>query len=248
MRIDVRKEMAACVRKLGGIVLEDSLENPQFSNADYWFPDHEVIAELKCLTEDLASKPEFNDRVCRLHASWVSRGLLPETAQRRITLDLRDIPLICAHEFLNPIKRRLEVNVLKKANAQIKGTKKHLGTPNASGLLLLVNDGDYTFPPSMMLHLLARSIKDKHKSIQSVVYFSVNEFVAVPAVSLPALFWVDGLVPNREPAPAALRKLLKQSWMAHYSSLVPGPTYEILMKNDPDVLDSIQFTKRASAP
>src|SRR3989442_13754046 len=106
--------MAACVRGIGGLVLEDSLNNPQFSNADYWFPEHQVIAELKCLTENLASKREFNDRVSNLHASWVRKGLLPWTAQRKITLNLRDIPLRCAREFLDPVKRRLEVNVFKK--------------------------------------------------------------------------------------------------------------------------------------
>jgi hypothetical protein len=247
MRIDVRKEMAACIRKLGGVVLDDSLQNPQFSNADYWFPHHEVVGELKCLTENLASKREFNDRVSRLHASWVRQGLLPRTAETKITLNLRDIPLRCAREFLDPVKRRLEVNVFKKANAQIKGIKRHLNAPNAKGLLLLVNDGDYMFPPGMMAHLLARSMKERHKSIHSVVYFSVNELVNVPDVSLPALFWVDGLLPNRDPVPTTLRETLQKSWMAHHSGLVPEPIYEIVMNNDPDVLDTIQFAKKANA-
>jgi hypothetical protein len=243
VRIDVRKEIAECVRKLNGIVLDDLLQNPQFSNADYWFPDDQVVAELKCLTENLASKREFNERISRLHASWVREGLLPQTAQATTTLNLRDIPLKCAREFLNPVKRRLEVNVLKKANAQIKSIKKHLNAPNAKGLLLLVNDGDYMFPPTMMAHLLARSMKGQHRSIHSVIYFSVNEFVTIPDVHLPALFWVDGLLPNRDPVPARLRQLLQESWMAHHSGLVPGPLYEISMKNKPDVLDSIQFVK-----
>jgi hypothetical protein len=247
MRIDVRKEMAACVRKVGGIALDDLLRNPQFSNADYWFPDHQVIGELKCLTENLASKREFNDRVSQLYASWVRQGLLPQTPQTRITLNLRDIPLRCAREFLDPIKRRLDVNVFKKANAQIKGIKKNLNAPDAKGLLLLVNDGDYMFPPGMMAHLLARSMKEQHRSIHSVIYLSVNEFVAVPDVSLPALFWVDGLLPNRDPVSSSLRELLQQAWLAHYSSLVPEPIYEISMKHDPGVLDSIQFAKRADA-
>ena len=148
---------------------------------------------------------------------------------------------------LDPIKRRLEVNVFKKANAQIKGIKRCLNVSNAKGLLLLANDGDHMFPPTMMAHLLARSMKEQHRSIHSAVYFSVNEFVTVPDVSLPALFWVDGLLPNRDPVPATLRELLQRSWMAHHSGLVPGPIYQILMKNDPDVLDNIQFTGRANA-
>jgi hypothetical protein len=246
VRIDVRKEMAACVRKLGGVVLDDSLENPQFSNADYWFPKHQVIAELKCLTENLVAKREFNERLSKLYASWVRRGLIPQTARGRITFRLRDIPVKCAREFLDPIKRRLDANVLKKANEQIKGTKKHFNASSAKGLLLLANDGDYMFPPEMMAHLLARSMKEQHRSIHSAVYFSVNELVTVPGVSLPSLFWIDGLLPNREPVPEELRDLLQRSWIAHYSGLVPGPIYEMPMKNEPDVLGSIKFAKRAT--
>jgi hypothetical protein len=174
----------------------------------------------------------------------VQRGLIPPTEREKITFNIRDIPVKCAREFLDPIKRRLEVNVFKKANKQIKETKKHFNAPSAKGLLLLVNDGDCMFSPETMAHLLARSMKKEHRSIHSAVYLSVNELVTVPGVSLPALFWMDGLVPNREPVPTALRDLLQQSWVAHYSGLVPGPIYEILMKNEPDVLENIKFTER----
>jgi hypothetical protein len=33
VRIDVRKGMATCVRKIGGAVLDDSLKNPRFDPA-----------------------------------------------------------------------------------------------------------------------------------------------------------------------------------------------------------------------
>ena len=247
MRIDVRKEMAACVRNLGGVVLDDSLENPRFANADYWFPDYQVMVELKCLTENLMAKREFNERVSKFYAAWMRAGLIPQAEREKITFNLRDIPVKCAREFLEPIKRRLDVNVFKKANKQIKEMKKHFNATSTKGLLLLVNDGDYMFPPGMMAHLLARSFKEQYSSIHSAIYLSVNELVTVPGVSSPVLFWIDGVLPNREPVPEALRGLLQQSWIAHYSGLVPGPIYEILMENEPDVLANIRFTKQAPA-
>lgn len=241
MRIDIRKEVAACVRKLGGVVLDDSLKNPQFSNADYWFPDYQVVVELKCLTDNLTSTQEFNNRLSRLYTSWVRQGYLPQVAHKRVRLNIREIPLKCAREFLDPIKHRLEVNVLKKANAQIKGIKKHFNQDKAKGLLLLVNDGDYIFSPDVMAHLLARSMRDQYRSINSVIYFSVNEFARVPGVSSDALFWVDGLLPNRDPVSSDFRKLFKQSWIAHHSNLSLEPISEISMNNDPNIIDGIKF-------
>lgn len=56
MRIDVAKEVAACVRGLGGVVLDEVLRQPDFANADFWFPVERVVVELKCLTENLDRK------------------------------------------------------------------------------------------------------------------------------------------------------------------------------------------------
>jgi hypothetical protein len=41
---------------------------------------------------------------------------------------------------------------------------------------------------------------------------------------------------------ASFRKMLQKTWMANHSSLVPGLTHEIAMKNDANTIDSIRFT------
>ena len=66
---------------------------------------------------------------------------------RRIRLNLKTIPEVCAIEFLKPLKRRLEGKVLAQANRQIKASKVELDAPTAKGVLFLVNDGDTTFVP-----------------------------------------------------------------------------------------------------
>lgn len=68
-RIDVEKAFAGCVKSLGGIVLDETLHQPKFLNADYWFPAHNVIAELKCLTEDYWSRESFNRSLSMLYES-----------------------------------------------------------------------------------------------------------------------------------------------------------------------------------
>ena len=59
MRIDVAREFAKCVRALNGKVLDDDFSSRKDANADYWFPDNLVIAELKCLSANLFEQSNF---------------------------------------------------------------------------------------------------------------------------------------------------------------------------------------------
>jgi len=67
-----------------------------------------------------------------------------------------------------------------KANRQIKETKKYFDAPDAKGLLLLVNDGNYMLTPAMMKYLLSRSLPKKYSGINSAIYISVNEELTTP--------------------------------------------------------------------
>ena len=243
MRIDVPKEVAACVRQMNGVVLDDVLERPTFQNADYWFPDAKVVAELKCLTEDLTTNAIFNKRVSELYASWVKLGLVPRPTAGRVRMNLRDLPPRCAREYVDPIKKRLETSTIKKANRQIRETKQHFNVPDAKGLLILVNDGNYMLPPTMMAHLLFRILKGQHSNINSVIYFSVNENTSTPGIDTPSLFWIDALVPDREPVALEFREVLRTAWMAHHSSLVTEPIFEIEGNTHSDFIDNIQFVR-----
>jgi hypothetical protein len=246
-RIDVPREMANCVRQLGGTVLDEVLVNPNFKNADYWFSEAAVVAELKCMTEDLATDAEFNSKATQLHKSWVERGLVAKPSASRARFNLRDIPPECAYEFIEPIKRRLESSVLKKANRQIRETKKYLKSPFAKGLLLLVNDGNFLMPPSVVNHLLGRCLKGQYSSINSVIYLSVNQFATMPGLDMPALFWIDALVPGRMPVDEMFRLKLQSGWMDHHASLVRDPVLRVHPPSEPDVVDGIQFLRPSAS-
>lgn len=245
MRIDVAKEVAACVRGLGGQVLDEVLHQPNFANADFWFPAERVAIELKCLTENLASKADFNESLEQMYATWVRRGLVPCSTGDRASLNLREIPLRCAREFIEPIKKRLEVSTIKKANRQLRETKRHFEAQDAKGLLLLVNDGNYMLPPTMMAHLLSRILKGQYSNINSVIYFAVNEVSTAPGIPMPTLFWIEAIPPDREPVNDDFLMSLRKAWMQHHSRLVPDPIYEFAGSSDPAFFDNIQFSRRA---
>lgn len=244
--VDVEKEFATCVRSLGGSVLGDQLVSPSFSNADYWFPGDLVIGELKCLSEDFAEKGDFKQRLSELYVSWLQRRLVPPSTEPVIRFNLQEIPEPCAYEFLEIMKKRIEFSTIKKANKQIRETKHFLNAPDAKGLLLLANDGNLAMKPEVMAHLLARILKGKYSSIDSVIYFSVNHPASASGVPMPSLFWIDAIVPEREPVELTFRHRLRDRWFAHYSAQTSEPVYEVLFPNDPNLVEHIRFKSSGS--
>lgn len=227
MRIDVEQEFGRCVRAMGGVVLDDVVvpaEGKTPSVADYWFPDHGAIVELKCLTVDTIAGQALKDRAQELYAGWISRGLVPPRARSVVRYNVRDLPLECAREMLSYLKRTFEHNVVAKANAQIKSTKKLLGRPDAKGLLLLANDGNLSFTPHLTMGLLNHSLRRAFSSIHSAIYFSVNVDVSFGAdADRLAPFWIDGVIPERQVVPTELRDALQEAWMRHVAEILGAP-------------------------
>lgn len=223
MRLNVVKEFSEVARSLGARLFDDEQGPNKPTNPDYWFPQHNVIVELKCLTEDLRSDKNFNSQVARMYREWAAKGLVPPGMK---SFSTSKIPEACAREFMNHVKARLESSVLRKANRQMKSTKASI-SPDAKGLLLLVNEGNYLFPPKVMLHLLARAINAQYHGIDSVIYASVNEPVCVSAYSEPVRFWIDGTLRSRNPPPLAFREMLANAWMAHLSRVSGEPIIEL---------------------
>jgi hypothetical protein len=242
--VDIDIEFAKCVKKIDGQVLDEILIQPNFKNADYWFPKYGTVAELKRLDENLAAKKDFKEKTSALYSSWVKRGLMPGLSGV-IQLDLSQIPRICANEYIEIVKRRIESSIVKKANKQIRETKQHFGSTAEKGLLIIANDGNPMIKLDFMAHLLARILKKQHKSINSIIYFSANLDVNVPAPALQEtknFFWIDGVLEDREPAPKELREELQSAWMRHFSTLFPNqPIYEFLAPNDRSLIEKIDF-------
>jgi hypothetical protein len=242
--VDIDIEFAKCVKKIDGQVLDEILTRPNFKNADYWFPKYGTVAELKRLDENLATKEDFNKKTSELYSSWVKRGLMPGISGT-IKFNLSQIPEICAYEYIEIVKRRIESSIIKKANKQIRETKKYFGSTAEKGLLIIANDGNPMMELDLMAHLLARILKNQHKSINSIIYFSANLDVNFPAGALQetrSFFWLDGFLDDREPAPKELRETLQSAWMQHFSTLFPNQLiYEFPVPNDRSLIEKIKF-------
>src|SRR5688572_17998952 len=137
-RINVAEELAFCVRTLGGVVSDDLPSSQSEQNADYIFDEWNVAVELKSLQLDMFSTEEFKRRVFEMHTRWAARGLVtPLMANEKRHCNLASIPEVCAREMLTYLKGRLEDNVLKKANSQLKSERKKFSPESGFGLLII---------------------------------------------------------------------------------------------------------------
>lgn len=239
-RIKVPEEFAHCVRSLGGVVLDDQLVAPSFLNADYWFPGARVVAELKCLVDDPSLRPDFLERNTVLYRKWVAAGLVPSGKR---TIRIQDLPLQCFVEWLALHKRRFENSTLKKANRQIRETKQYLGAPDATGVLLLVNEGNLFMTPGMVGNMLAHLLVDQYSMINAIVYFSTNEQIET-AKTPPAMFWNVMRVGARTPVPAAFLRILHDAWLRRFSILTGMEVVELRGDGDVVAVMNQQFVNR----
>ena len=224
-------------------MLDEVLVNPTFPNADFWFSDAGVVAELKCLSQNYFSRESFRASLSGKYRSWVDRRLVPPLGPGKTTVNLADLPVQCANEVLNLLKRKLETSTLRKANRQIRKTQEHFNAKGATGLLLLVNDGNLALPPNMVRTLVARSLKNQYRCINTIIHFSVNEQVRVPGVNMPTLFWAQWSFGDRRKVDQDFLEQLRSAWFAHHSAIVEGGIYEIIPKNDHDPLETMQFSR-----
>jgi hypothetical protein len=228
LKFDVPVEFGACVESVGGELLDRRVFPDGVGKADYWFPRFNVVAELKCLSEDLREDPAFCDRIVALHKAWVARGLVAPRRDGRIYINLKTMPEPCAFEVLDYMKRRFESNVVAKASRQIRATQAHLGVGVESrGLLIIANDADTLCSPEMICHIIARTTRRHNSSVNSVLLFSANLPATVRGTHERRFYWVDGVIGNRPPVSKELRVGLNRAWMKRHSAIFGSmPVYE----------------------
>ncbi|MFH0918384.1 MAG: hypothetical protein V1830_04555 [Candidatus Omnitrophota bacterium] len=158
-------------------VLEDVFDKHrlrQFSNADYFLKNREIVAELKCLEQD--SMPKLQEFVDELKET---RGKIffGEMAFDKYIKDFPD------KDRLNKKAIKIVTHALKndigKANKQILETKQALGLSNSSGLLIVINVNNRALKPDLARHALlsllnTRSFlgKTNYNSISACMYIS----------------------------------------------------------------------------
>ncbi|AYB33043.1 hypothetical protein [Chryseolinea soli] len=194
--IDIESTFNQFVNFYGGKQVADMFQNKITTpNADYYFPDQNIIAELKCFEKDMASVEGF-ERMEKLFESWLSRGLIKGEEFIAIAFGRIPYPQQCIMELWTSIRKSVDY-VLDKAVKQVRETRKLLGKPDASGLLLLCNDGNYGLTHRELLGVIGNLMASKYSSmVDGFVYFTYNQTVRIPGSDIDHQLWTAAYSEN----------------------------------------------------
>jgi hypothetical protein len=141
-------------------------------NADYYFPQDNVIAELKTIEVDSLDLDTFNRRVMASYKwlgyrfedylEWLSgNAYFPDEVSRRLS---------------STISRPI-IESVKKAHKQIASSRKLLCRKDASGLILVANSGNTGFEPTRIMSTILRGFDIvEEKQNNAIVYFTPNVY------------------------------------------------------------------------
>lgn len=172
--IPVEESMDSFIKEQSGIRISEMFKKtPVFSNADYWFEREKIVIELKEI------KTEF------LHSRSAKEQFF--TLLERLKNNELDISSFHS-EFIRTARPALG-RILKKANQQIKETKEYFRIPEIRGCVIIVNDGFTSVDHDLVMALLCSNLKDSYKSIDCLIYLTVNRYVEIQGSDEPKLIW-----------------------------------------------------------
>lgn len=210
------------VRSVGGVKISDELPTPpSFENADYLFRDAGVIIELKEVTTDFGKAGGVGDKLTSLlekhykdDPSWRPTLFGGGGHTKEFILDFIRL-------FREPLGR-----ILKKANSQIKSTKKNLPFENGIGVAMIVNDGFNSLEPHFVRAILSDILINSNSSIQCCIYMTVNTYVDVPGSDYANLLWIPFYADSAPESLVNFIDNLGASWLNHLESVIgPFDTY-----------------------
>jgi len=252
--IDVEEAFSDFVEEYGGVVSDRVLEKRhKASNADFIFHESKVIAELKILKEDPFSSAEFRKSRNKKIQQWVQNGDITLEALKAVKT-LGDLPPKCYRDAEKLYTRSVKTH-LEKANQQIKSTKQTEQIEDYKGLLILVSDGNYLLQPKDIRLAVGRLLANpnRFRSINSVLYMTVNVTTERPNEPAPARLWV-GLyrdLDNMEnEVPAKFLDDLYDKWADYFFSVTGIVLNKISEVNDQGLSenDFLVDTKLIKAP
>jgi hypothetical protein len=242
-QIPVEDAVERVVRQVGGLPVKDLLPTgvdlPR--NADFVFQKYGVVGELKRLKKNQSEDIKMSAKMQQLYNGWVAQRRRVPIVYGRAAVNLRSLPADCAEEMLSvlkvPILRRI-----RKANEQIKSTKRDLHMEDAVGLLLLAQDGDYSIGPEAVFCLVARSLKaGPFRGIDHVIHFNANVPASRPNDSLGYMFWAHARRDENGPElPHELFTSLSDAWRAELEATIGTA---MINPDDPPELETLLFPK-----
>jgi hypothetical protein len=213
------------------------------SNADFLFRKRGVIAELKCL-ENNSLGENYPAKMKALAESWMLRGLL--IAFGAVNIELQKLRPECQREWLDLISEPFQGNIIKKADRQIRETKKWLDMPDAKGLLFVASDGNLAMQPYdvgfFVTRILAKKKPDgaaQYSSIDGFFYFSLNQFAKAPESKAPVFFTHAGPRHSNDVETGRFCSELQDAWYKYLCRLNGAPVP--IIPSSPNTIQQLKW-------
>lgn len=153
--IDIESEFSTFVPTFrDGMLVRDLIpDQPVMAlNADFYFPESQVVVELKTMQTD--SRNGYPERLVKAytHFGYTGSDLMGflfrgEPMPERVAARIRS-------QIANPLRQ-----AMRKANKQIAATKRHLGVDSAHGLAIFANDSNLGLKPREALSILRARLR-----------------------------------------------------------------------------------------
>ncbi len=246
--IEIEKTWRNFIKKFGGSVVEELIPPPrEFPNADFIIEDKQVVLELKEITTEFARSNEFNKSIQSLN-----KKLIKHDQRFMYSMYIKGVgyPQWYLNEYNEILKKRIEEpikRILKKANTQIKETKKHFNYSNNKGVLLIVNDGFTDIRVEAMMALQGKILSHLYSSIDCCVYLTINSYIDIPNNPTPSLLWAP-LYSNK--ADAELQEFINKlgdEWLKYLEELT-GPFTSHIRTDDSSVISGATYLQHPDLP
>jgi hypothetical protein len=205
---------------------------------------------LKCLEKDYLSKPEIKEKTQGLLQKWIREGRLrPEHIGPGNSVHINSLGDDCALEefklFFPPLQQ-----AVNKANRQIRLTKEYFKLPDAQGLLILANDGNYALTLEMSVCILARLLPYHYSSIDSFIYFTPNMRSASKRHDRQVNLWIGGpsTNPSAKPIDNDYMGQISNGWMKFLEQTEGEPVtvFDMEGSSDDDWVRDLVFVRSTS--
>ena len=189
---DIEKEFNSFVQEFGGTLVCDLVGvSPPFSNADYIFEKYHIIAEFKCLEENKIVDPKFIDKASSIHLEARQKGGTQTVLFGTRMLTSENFTPEYQERLIKLYEQPVQQKSIKKANEQIRDTKKNLGKNAYDGVLLLINSGNLALDPAHVVQLINRILsRGLYSSINYAIFMTVNLKAEHPSINGDYIVWV----------------------------------------------------------
>ncbi len=175
------------VAQFGGRKIEDIILDKSHRplNADYFFEEYNIIAELKTLTGIFSGPESFWQLSKAFNDAGASVGEFLGTLSKS-----KKIPISVELLIRKRIRRSFEKRI-QKARKQLQSSKNMFGSPNTMTLLLIAIDQVPFFGHKAMILNLAQVMSDNYSDelIDGVVYFHPNVTIKIQPDGMEYAGW-----------------------------------------------------------